>query len=101
MVPFMAPASASASSAAIELLQRHSLTTLVKRELERRILAGELEPGAKLTEEDIAGDLNVSRGPEREAFRALDQEVLERTEEKHTPFDRHGWVSNRRQEYDV
>src|SRR5258706_1659851 len=65
-------ASPSAHSATIELLQSHSLTTLVQRELERRILEGDLAPGAKLNEEDIAGDLNVSRGPVREAFRALE-----------------------------
>ena len=34
----------------IELLRSHSLTTLVQRELVRRILAGELNPGAKLSE---------------------------------------------------
>src|SRR5258706_13514376 len=84
----MAPASASAPSAAIELLQSHSLTTLVQRELERRILAGELEPGAKLTEEDIAGNLNVSRGPVREAFRALEQAGLVRTEKNRGVFVR-------------
>src|SRR5258706_16309441 len=86
----MAPASASAPSAAIELLQSHSLTTLVQRELERRILAGELEPGAKLTEEDIAGNLNVSRGPVREAFRALEQAGLVRTEKNRGVFVRPG-----------
>src|SRR5258708_18155484 len=88
MVPLVARASDSASSAAIELLQSHSLTTLVQRELERRILAGELEPGAKLTEEDIAGDLNVSRGPVREAFRALEQAGLVRTEKNRGVFVR-------------
>ena len=84
----MAPASAAASSAAIELLQSHSLTTLVQRELERRILAGELEPGDKLTEEDIAGALNVSRGPVREAFRALEQAGLVRMEKNRGVFVR-------------
>src|SRR5258708_2287283 len=73
-------ASPSAHSATIELLQSHSLTTLVQRELERRILEGDLAPGAKLNEEDIAGDLNVSRGPVREAFRALESAGLVRTE---------------------
>jgi len=101
MVPFMAPASASASSAAIELLQSHSLTTLVKRELERRILAGELEPGAKLTEEDIAGDLNVSRGPVREAFRALEQAGLVRTEKNRGVFVRQVSVSDADEIYEV
>lgn len=60
-------------SDAIELVRSHSLTTLVQNELERLILSGELLPGTKLGEEDVALRLNVSRGPVREAFRALDQ----------------------------
>ncbi len=97
----MAPASAAASSAAIELLQSHSLTTLVQRELERRILAGELEPGAKLTEEDIAGTLNVSRGPVREAFRALEQAGLVRTEKNRGVFVRQVSVEDADEIYEV
>ena len=97
----MAPASAAASSAAIELLQSHSLTTLVQRELERRILAGELEPGDKLTEEDIAGTLNVSRGPVREAFRALEQAGLVRTEKNRGVFVRQVSVEDADEIYEV
>ena len=97
----MAPASASASSAAIELLQSHSLTTLVQRELERRILAGELEPGDKLTEEEIAGTLNVSRGPVREAFRALEQAGLVRMEKNRGVFVRQVSVADADEIYEV
>ena len=97
----MAPASASASSAAIELLQSHSLVTLVQRELERRILAGELEPGAKLTEEEIAGKLNVSRGPVREAFRALESAGLVRTEKNRGVFVRQVSVADADEIYEV
>ena len=97
----MAPASAAASCAAIELLQSHSLTTLVQRELERRILAGELEPGDKLTEEDIAGALNVSRGPVREAFRALEQAGLVRTEKNRGVFVRQVSVEDADEIYEV
>lgn len=64
----------------IDLLRSHSLATLVQRELERRILAGDLAPGAKLNEEELASRFNVSRGPVREAFRALESEGLVRTE---------------------
>lgn len=97
----MAPASSSASCAAIELLQSQSLTTLVQRELERRILAGELEPGDKITEEDIAGDLNVSRGPVREAFRALEQAGLVRTEKNRGVFVRQVSVEDADEIYEV
>jgi glycine cleavage system aminomethyltransferase T len=53
---------------AIELLRQPSLTSLVQREIERKILAGELAPGAKLNEAEIAAELRVSRGPVREAI---------------------------------
>jgi phosphonate utilization transcriptional regulator len=93
--------STSAPSATIELLQSHSLTTLVQRELERRILAGELQPGAKLNEEDIAGDLNVSRGPVREAFRALESSGLVRTEKNRGVFVRQVSVAEADEIYEV
>src|SRR5258706_11973048 len=86
-------ASPSAHSATIELLQSHSLTTLVQRELERRILEGDLAPGAKLNEEDIAGDLNVSRGPVREAFRALESAGLGRPPKNRGVFARRGSIA--------
>jgi len=76
------------AGATIELLQSHSLATAVRRELERRILAGELLPGAKLNEEALASDLRVSRGPVREAFRALEQAGLVRTEKNRGVFVR-------------
>lgn len=93
--------SATVPSATIEMLQSHSLTTLVQRELERRILAGELEPGAKLNEEDIAGDLNVSRGPVREAFRALESAGLVRTEKNRGVFVRQVSVAEADEIYEV
>jgi phosphonate utilization transcriptional regulator len=92
---------AARTSATIELLQSHSLTTLVQRELERRILEGELEPGAKLNEEDIAGDLNVSRGPVREAFRALESSGLLRTEKNRGVFVRQVSVAEADEIYEV
>jgi phosphonate utilization transcriptional regulator len=72
--------SETAPHATIELLRSHSLATLVQRELERRILEGELAPGDKLNEEEIAARFQVSRGPVREAFRALESAGLVRVE---------------------
>ncbi len=77
-----------AHAATIELLQSHSLATVVRRELERRILAGDIAPGAKLNEADVATELKVSRGPVREAFRALEQAGLLRTEKNRGVFVR-------------
>jgi phosphonate utilization transcriptional regulator len=64
----------------IALIQSSSLPALVQRELTRQILAGVLAAGAKLNEVDIAARLGVSRGPVREAFRALEESGLVRFE---------------------
>jgi DNA-binding GntR family transcriptional regulator len=40
------------------------------------ILSGELKPGSKLTEQDLAAELEVSRTPVREAIRQLEVERL-------------------------
>jgi phosphonate utilization transcriptional regulator len=85
----------------IELLQQTSLTTLVRRELERRILCGELAPGSKLIEADIAAELGVSRGPVREAFRALEQASLVRTEKNRGVFVRQVSLEEANEIYEV
>jgi phosphonate utilization transcriptional regulator len=69
-----------ASEDPIALVQSHSLPALVGREIAHRILVGEFAAGAKLNEADIASDLGVSRGPVREAFRALEASGLVRLE---------------------
>ena len=70
------------------LLQSNSLPMLVQRELERMILAGDLPAGAKLNEATIADLLGVSRGPVREAFRALEESGLVRLEKNRGVFVR-------------
>jgi phosphonate utilization transcriptional regulator len=74
------PDAAGAHGPAIRLVQSSSLATLVQREIERMILAGDLAAGSKLTEASIAERLGVSRGPVREAFRALEGSGLVRVE---------------------
>lgn len=44
--------------------------------IHRMILSGQLEPGARMVELDLARELGVSRGPIREALRQLEQEGL-------------------------
>jgi len=58
------------------VLKRHSLSDLVCGELERMIVDGRLPPGEALREMQIADSLGVSRGPVREAFRALEEKGL-------------------------
>ena len=79
---------AAAAQTTIALLQAHSLTSTVHAEIERLILAGELAPGAKLTEALLAERLGVSRGPIREAFRILEEAGLVRQEKNRGVFVR-------------
>jgi phosphonate utilization transcriptional regulator len=60
----------------------------VQKELERSILAGDLPAGSKLNEAAIADRLGVSRGPVREAFRALEESGLVRLEKNRGVFVR-------------
>jgi DNA-binding GntR family transcriptional regulator len=61
----------SASSVTVAEFRAHTLTGVVQREIERMILGGELAPGQRLNEKAVADRLGVSRGPVREACRAL------------------------------
>lgn len=59
------------SKETINLLRSRSLSSEIQREIERRILFGELGAGQRLNENALAGELGVSRGPVREACRGL------------------------------
>jgi phosphonate utilization transcriptional regulator len=82
------PSPGTPPPATIALLQSSSLPMLVQKELERIILAGELGVGAKLNEVALAQRLGVSRGPVREAFRALEESGLVRQEKNRGVFVR-------------
>jgi len=62
--------------ALLRLLRSQSLPKLVQVEIERMILEGELDAGAHVNESQIANRLAISRGPVREACRALEQAGL-------------------------
>ena len=84
-----APAARAGNGAdAIALVQSSSLPALVQQELERIILTGGLPSGSKLNEAAIAQRLGVSRGPVREAFRALEESGLVRLEKNRGVFVR-------------
>jgi phosphonate utilization transcriptional regulator len=72
----------------IALLRSASLASAAQQEIERLILAGELAPGAKLTEAVLSERLGVSRGPIREAFRRLEEAGLVRQEKNRGVFVR-------------
>jgi len=61
-------------------VQRQSLVDTVTERLEAAIVAGELQPGTRISEQALAFSLGVSRGPLREAIRRLEgRRLLQRT----------------------
>jgi DNA-binding GntR family transcriptional regulator len=78
----------TAATTPLAMVRQHSLTDLVRDEIERCIAGGLLAPGAKLVEAEWAARLQVSRGPVREAFRALEQAGLVRNEKHRGVFVR-------------
>ena len=103
-VPRIAVKRLSASeppTATIALVQASSLPMLVQKELERMILAGDLAVGAKLNEAAIAKLLGVSRGPVREAFRALEESGLVHLEKNRGVFVRQIGIEEADEIYEV
>jgi len=61
-------------------VQVTSLVDVVAERIEAAIISGQLEPGSRLSEQGLAAQLGVSRGPLREAIRRLEgRKLLERT----------------------
>ncbi len=56
---------------ALSILRSQSLSSAVEREIERMILNRDLSPGERVNEVALASRLGISRGPVREACRAL------------------------------
>ena len=98
--PSLADAPAAAAQA-LDLLREHSLSSLAQRELERRIISGEIAAGSKLNEVDVATALGVSRGPVREAFAALGQAGLVRVEKNRGVFVRQVSLDEANEFYEV
>lgn len=78
----------SAARSTIAILQSTALPALVQDEVVRMLRSGELGAGAKLNEVALATRLGVSRGPVREAFRALEESGLVRSEKNRGVFVR-------------
>ncbi len=95
------PATPRDGADAITLLQTNSLPALVQKELERMILAGDLAAGGKLSEAAVASLLGVSRGPVREAFRALEASGLVRLEKNRGVFVRQVSVAEADEIYEL
>lgn len=60
----------------LEILKANSLSSVLLREIERMIIDGAFQSGERLNENALAARFQVSRGPVREAFRALAEKGL-------------------------
>lgn len=86
---------------ALEILQAHSLPSVVQTEIERLILRGELGVGQRINEVQLAQRFRTSRGPVREALRALEECGLVRSERNRGTFVREIGLAEADEVYDV
>src|SRR6202171_4183700 len=85
----------------LQLVQSNSLPGLVQSEIEQLILRGELAVGRRVNESDLALRFGMSRGPIREALRALEESRLVRSEKNRGVFVREISVAEADEIYDV
>ncbi len=57
-------------------LDYRTLRENVADEIRMKILNGDMKPGDKIVEQDLASEFGISRGPVREALRQLEQEGM-------------------------
>jgi phosphonate utilization transcriptional regulator len=86
---------------ALQLVQSSSLPALVQIEIEQLILRGELRIGQRLNESELAVRFGTSRGPVREALRALEEARLVRSEKNRGVFVREISVAEADEIYDI
>jgi phosphonate utilization transcriptional regulator len=85
----------------LQLVQSNSLPALVHAEIEQLILRGELGIGQHVNESELALRFGTSRGPIREALRALEESGLVRSEKHRGVFVREISVAEADEIYDV
>jgi len=85
----------------LQLVQSSSLPILVQAEIEQMILRGELGVGQRINESELATRFGTSRGPVREALRALEECGLVRSEKNHGVFVREISMAEADEIYDV
>ncbi|CAH1660955.1 FCD domain-containing protein [Chelatococcus asaccharovorans] len=88
-------------STSIAMMRANSLASLAQSEMEALILSGALKPGDRLGEAEMAERLGVSRGPVREAFRALEEQGLVRIEKNRGVFVRQVTIAEADETYAV
>src|SRR5271165_5786923 len=85
----------------LQLVQANSLPALVQVEIEQLILRGELAVGQRVNESELAARFGTSRGPVREALRALEECRLVRSEKNRGVFVREISVAEADEIYDI
>src|ERR1700676_3514340 len=91
----------TATPTALQLVQSNSLPALVQVEIEQLILRGDLGIGQRINERELAPRFGTSRGPIREALRALEESRLVRSEKNRGVFVREISVAEADEIYDV
>jgi phosphonate utilization transcriptional regulator len=86
---------------ALQLVQANSLPALVQAEIEQLILSGDIAVGQRVNEVELAERFGTSRGPVREALRALEECGLVRSEKNRGVFVREISVQEADEIYDV
>src|SRR6202051_1086728 len=84
----------------LQLVQSISLPALVQVEIEQLILRGELAVGQRINESELAARFGTSRGPIREALRALEESRLVRSEKNRGVFVRERSLAEADEIYD-
>jgi phosphonate utilization transcriptional regulator len=85
----------------LQLVQANSLPALVQTEIEQMILRGDLGVGQRINEVELAARFGTSRGPVREALRALEECRLVRSEKNRGTFVREISVAEADEIYDM
>ena len=85
----------------MQLVQLNSLPSLVQGEIEQMILRGELAVSQRVNESELATRFGISRGPVREALRALEESGLVRSEKNRGVFVREISIADADEIYDL
>ncbi len=85
----------------LQLVQLNSLPSLVQGEIEQMILRGELAVSQRINESELATRFGISRGPVREALRALEECGLVRSEKNRGVFVREISIADADEIYDL
>lgn len=85
----------------LALLQEHSLTSVLQAELERLIFEGKIGVGERINESVLAAQFRTSRGPLREALRALGEQGLIEFERNRGAFVRQVSLEEAEELYDL